>query len=330
MNQTKIRVLVLNEPEPMNGVTWWRMYRPLALLAQQFPDLSIRYNRGQILPADLLNTDVALAFRPCNLAQVAVLQAAKDAGCRIVLDYDDDLINIPTEHGAYAGLHDAPRHVKAAIDLADVVWCSTHALKNVLSGKKPNPNTQFVVMPNAILETDLPATANRIGRVAAWRGSVLGFYDMWRCEKRFEEIRNASTQFHWIGYRPPFIVSPKVGTTELFHHWDNRVTTHFQRLKSLQINVLWKPLHRVEFNNSKSNIAWIEATVAGGVCLTDTWRQKEQPQWAFCLSEMTYQEDFLREVWRKSALNIRENYLLPNINNLRYTALAGYYVKDVL
>lgn len=35
----KLKVLILNEPENMNGVTWWRMYRPMHMLEQMYGDL---------------------------------------------------------------------------------------------------------------------------------------------------------------------------------------------------------------------------------------------------------------------------------------------------
>ena len=50
----KIRILVANEPEPIGGVTCWRMYWPLDHLDRNYSDtLEIRYSRGQIIPADL-------------------------------------------------------------------------------------------------------------------------------------------------------------------------------------------------------------------------------------------------------------------------------------
>lgn len=297
----------------MNGVNWWRMYRPLGLLTQQHRDIDIRWNRGQILPSDLLWADVALAFRPCNAAQVGVLQAAKQSGCRIVLDYDDDLLNIPIEHGAYASLSGAAPYVRAALALADVVWVSTPELGQALGHPK-----SFVV-PNAILESDLPAGPNKMIYAAAWRGSVMGFYDLWDKEAEYQDMARGSKYFDWIGYKPPY-KSIKSCETK-FHPWDHNAAGHFTRLKSLGLNVLWKPLSPTKFNDSKSNIAWIEATVAGGVCLTDATRQKKQHTWACCLSEMTYNEDLIKKTWRDSVDMIRLCYLLDRANNIRRESL---------
>lgn len=314
MIREKLRVLVLNEPEPINGVTWWRMYRPLALLARQYPDLDISYNRGQILPTDLLNADVALAFRPCNPDQMRVLLAAKDMGCRVILDYDDDLVNIPVQHGAYPAFSHAGNYVKGACVSADDVWVSTSAL-----GKVCHTRTgAFTLVPNAILEADLPAAPNR-SKMGIWRGGVMGFYDLWDKEANYKALTAHCKKFTWVGYCPPY----KSALSADFLAWDNNVANHFSRLKTLVPGILWKPLSDCLFNESKSNIAWIEATVAGGVCFTDGWRQRTRPEWSMCLPKLSMEEGLRRETWQRSADFIRENLTISKVNEVRYRSLLG-------
>ena len=101
----KITVLVANQPEPVNGVTWWRMYRPLALMARQYPDLEIRWNRGgHLFPQDFFDVDVLLVFRPENPEHPDIMAEAKKWGCRIIVDMDDNTINVPVGHPIYQNL----------------------------------------------------------------------------------------------------------------------------------------------------------------------------------------------------------------------------------
>jgi len=311
----KIKVLVLNEPAPVNGVTFYRMYRPLALLAKQHPDLEIIWNRGQILPSDLMAADIVLGLHISNPAQVAVLEAAKNEGCRVVLDYDDDLLNIPVSHGAYASLSGAAPHVRAAVRLADTLWVSTKPLKVALQHPK------CVVVPNAVLPSDLPNGPNPIENRMVWRGSVMGFYDLWRREEEFLSHLSRCRNFMWIGYQPPYEIPAEQRIKCSFLPWTNILSDYFSGLRRLAPNIVWKPLENILFNDSKSNIAWLEAICSGAICLTDSWRTAMQPQWSFCVDQVTFDRDFIHKSWTDSRIEILEQYDLNKTTEMRYQSL---------
>ncbi len=83
--------------------------------------------------------------------------------------------------------------------------------------------------------------------------------------------------------------------------------------------MIWKPLQKTQFNASKSNIAWIEATMAGGVCTTNFWERKE---WANALSFFP-DEDEVQEAWERSRDSIVDNYNLREVNKRRFETIKA-------
>ena len=318
MSLSTVRVLVLNEPEAANGVNWWRMYRPMGLLTQQYRDLDIRWNRGQILPSDLLWPDVVIAFRPCNESQVAVLLAAKNAGAKIIVDYDDDLMNIPVEHGAYPGLGGAAPHVRAALALADVVWVSTANLGKVTA------HHNWRLVPNAVLPSDVADEPAHMTKTVVWRGGIMGFYDLWARQEEYLHLLHHCERFVWMGYKPPYTTPPAQRSKAQFHRWENSVQGYLANLRAVAPNVVWKPLADVPFNDSKSNIAWIEATCVGAVCCTDVWRVAQQSEWSHCISEkIVWREDSMRVFWERSREAVLNSYDLNWANQVRYQSIVS-------
>lgn len=312
----KLRVLILNEPAQMNAINWYRLYRPLTLLERQYQDLEITWNRGVILPQDFMNADVVIAMHVSNYNHVVGLMTAKKHGCRIILDFDDDLLNVPVSHGVYTNVGQSANAVRQAVEMADVVWVTTEALGKSLNAKK------WVIVPNAVLPEDLPDEPNPIKKRMVWRGSVMSFYDLWNKEFHFEKIMDKTDEFIWYGYQPPFRMSYAVAQKVAFYPFVD-FSQYFERLRDFQANIIWKPLEPIPFNAAKSNIAWIEATCAGAVCMTDSWRVQRCTDWQHCIDRTDYREDFIRAAWLESRDVIEQFYNLNKINELRYHSLVG-------
>lgn len=81
---------------------------------------------------------------------------------------------------------------------------------------------------------------------------------------------------------------------------------------------MWKPLTVNAFNDCKSNIAWIEATMAGGVCVTN---YAGKGGWADSLPDFTDDPELVRDTWELSKEVILEHYNLLKVNEARFESI---------
>lgn len=328
----KIQILVVNAPEEINGVTWWRMFRPLRLLSN-YADLDIRFNEGRIFEHHLLFADIVLAFRPGNPDHPQVLARAKELGCKIIVDYDDDLLNVPLGYSMYKDTAPKKRFVLESLALADLVWVSTSHLKDVLQKaadgflaemRRSLPavpplygKPEMVVIPNAVLPEDLPSAPNGNTKTVVWRGSDFHRDDLELYKSQYEQLLRNSNRFEWVGYMPTW-GAVKGSHAKIDYNAGIQADKWFDYLKSIKPSLIWKPLVNNDFNKAKSNIAWLEATVAGGICLSNF---AGEAQWEQCTKELPKLDEYYSVQWQKSAIHIRQHYDLRAWNEIRYGEL---------
>lgn len=329
----KIRVFVVNPPEEVNGVTLWRMYRPLRLLRDAHgDDLEFVFNIGRITDADLYMADVVLCFRPCNPDHPAVLARAKEFGARVIVDFDDDLLNIPVGYSFYKELSSKAPYVLQCLALSDTVWLSTEhlkgiyltALQNFLAALRYKNSGHFppllgfpsmVVIPNAVLPEDLPAHPNGNTKRVIWRGADFHRDDLEAYKIQYEQLLRQSDYFQWIGYMPTW---GEVKNSHARIDFNEGVMAHkwFDFLKALKISMIWKPLVNNVFNRGKSNISRLEATVAGAVCMTNF--AGSHPMWEHSTKEIPRLPESYDVLWQKSAEDIKQHYDLRAWNEIRF------------
>jgi len=306
-----IRIFVLNAPEEVNGITWWRMFRPLQhIYFKYYPNIEIIHNAtGMIYPHHFLYTDLALCYRPCEPNHVQAMKMAKDAGVQIVSDFDDNILKVPIGHSVWREYRGKESFIQACIAMSNQIWVSTPALKEQFQ----HPNT--VVVPNAIFESDLPAEYPENDGVVLWRGSELHREDLGgNFPYEYSRMLDKIKKFLWVGYMPTWAAIEKKADIEYETNW---VSTNqwFQYLKSQRLLAISKPLMNCEFNDSKSNISWLEATQAGAVCIGS---YAGKPGWEYCLKELPKNKEAHRQAWEKSREAIIRNYNLEQWNEIRY------------
>lgn len=302
-----IRILVANGPEEVNGVTWWRMYRPLQYLYRQYPDIEIIYNQtGHLLPHHFIHTDIVIVWRPCLQPHLVALQMAQKWGCKIIVDHDDDLFNMPIGCPDFEYFNATKPFVSACIGLADQVWLSTAALAEAY----PHPNT--VIIPNAVLPEDLPNEAAKHAGTVVWRGSAAQREDLEAQKFAYPSILRACKQMLFVGYAPTWAISTG---NNVNYNGPVHIQDYFQFLKAVRPMAIWKPLVSNQFNDGKSNISWIEATCAGAVLVSN---YAGRPGWEMALKEIPKKEELRQDVWQKSKQEIIENYNLLRWNEVRY------------
>ncbi len=308
-----IKILVTSEAGQLNGVTFWRAIRPLSILRRMYPD-QIDYTLAKrgVPVFDLASYDVLFALRPNSVEDKNVIETAKLLGLKVILDVDDDLCNVPPMHPKYLEFEAQKEIFRECYALADWVWCSTEQLQFAMDciGRSS-------VMPNAVLPEDLPDKPAPWRGIACWRGSIMAKDDVENDEARkvYEKYAPLYDRFVWFGYTPNlphgtnFVARKSVDTL-----------SYFFGLRNSGVNVTWKPMRDNLFNRAKSNIAWIEATMGGGICVTNF---ALEPGWEHCVSVLDFHRDYIPELWQESREAILKDYNLVTVNENRFSDIQN-------
>lgn len=308
-NLTMIRIVTIDDPKS-DGVSWWRNLRPLSELQRRYPDVQVDFIGEDMKLPMLLKADVIIMFRPVRPKTLQFLENCKKEmfNTKIILDIDDNLWRIPPGHPCeieYAEYGDTLRRIYA---LADGIWCSTDAIMPFVDGY----DGRGIVIPNAVLPRDLPDAPAPYKGLVCWRGSIANFMDI-NSDEAFEQFKENQERFNWwvmFGYWPARIRGRNVGGKGSVP-----VTDYIGSLKTMGINIMWKPLEDNEFNAAKSNIAWIEATMSGGICVTNF---AGRSGWEMAVDKFTDNPDFIASQWEASRDWILKYYNLHMVNELRY------------
>lgn len=305
----KIKILILNEPENINGVTWWRMYEPMRLLEQMYPDqVEIIWNRGVILPVDMLRADVAIAWRPSTAAQLAAVAMIRQQQIPIIADFDDDLINVPSGSPAFNAYFQGAADIRKIVSMCDSVWTSTEPLKQVYQ----HQNT--TVIPNAVLPHQIAENPNPITKTVVWRGDYNQYEDVYAAYGQYQSIIKKCQNFIWCGYMPTW----EHPENTRYMPWTS-LEGYWKFLNRTKPNFIWKPMRkRVQFCLGKSNISKLEAICAGAVCLTNFY---DMPTWEHSFREITWDEKQIHGAWEAGRDQVLREYNLEEWTHVRYKSI---------
>ena len=229
--------------------------------------------------ASLSMNDIVMLQRPFTSNQLKIAEMAVRHGLPLWVDHDDDVFNLPKGHPAFENYMNPGVHATIAniLRLADVVTTSTVALKKVCERFNPNvsviPNALMSNMVGAIRDTDRQRTG-----LVYWRGSTTHQRDLDFYTPQMVEVarRNPAVPwlFHGLGAANYRLLEMIPGSQKT-----QRVDPieYFSVISNLRPRVFVVPLEDNAFNHSKSNIAWIEATYAGAVCVAPAWEEWDRP-----------------------------------------------------
>lgn len=307
-----IKCLVI-ENTGMNAVTWWRFFRPFAEIKKQYPgrfDFVFKSTKRLEAP-DIYGADIVILSRPNDSETLEVVKRIKDIGlAKIIYDLDDAITNLPPYHDQFA-YHRARTHIAHEFfNLTDTFWVSTDALRYEVGDLN-----RALVIPNAVYPWDLPNEAAPDRGIWMWRGKGMQKEDVYQAGvERFEEIKGNAKQWIFWGCLPNLNYQ---GINAQVHEYETDTQSYFAKLKRAGFNGVWKPLVECHFNDCKSNISWIEATMSGGVCLTN---YAGKLAWENAVSEFpTYDEAV--ELWAKSRERIERDFNLLDTARQRAESL---------
>lgn len=269
-------------PGPNDGTSWYRGAGPFNAMRNEI--------EFDVAPADteydwsvLGQYDVIFMQRPFDNKHVNTATTALQMGKKLWVDYDDLLFEIPKDNPAYSlymtlGVH---ANMSFFLNNAHVLTYSTEFLRDEMSKRQwVIPTDQIVeVIPNAFDNTLLKIHDFCEFNNLVWRGSHTHQNDIF---VHHQDIVNAvnqnNTQVHFVGWNPFFISTQIKKSTH--HEWKGKLMQYMTHLSRGNSGNAWGatyivPLADNNFNRAKSNIAWIEATMAGACCIAPPWNEWE-------------------------------------------------------
>ena len=259
-----------------DSTSFYRAAGVVRNLRQNFKGLNVNIideSQVRMTWADLLRFDCILFQRPFKHWAVGMIQMAKRLKIPVWVDYDDNLLSVPREIPKIYDIYsdsNTQEAIKGCLALADVVTVSTDRLKKEFI--QFNKNT--IVVKNAI-DLDIMGGRSQKDRaqIMGWRGSSTHSSDLILFNNEISKAFTAS-DWNWcfMGYDNIFLGG------ERYHYVKpSDPFIYFNTLQQLNLSCLHVPLIDNLFNRCKSNIAAIEGTWAGAVCIVPDWQEWDIP-----------------------------------------------------
>jgi hypothetical protein len=316
------------------------LYRGLGVLAELHKlDESveiINVPNDYFNPINCLGADLAFFHRPEYAGQVNAIQVLKKMNIPVIVDYDDDFTTCP-ESSPYDVLmrfkeNDYIKNVCDALALADKVIVSTQELLKQYQFF----NKDITVIQNAFNDYlfDMATEFNADSKVVYWRGGHTHEQDLFLFKEQITKLITENEDFTFVfqGKNIPqwlkeLSVIKQQKNLELRPITD--VFNYFWQILETKPALFLVPLEDNQFNKSKSDIACLEAHIAGAIALTPNW---EEWKWSgfqynnpdnfyneasLILDELRNKSSFLQAEWLEGIAYIKSERLLSKLNKDR-------------
>jgi glycosyltransferase involved in cell wall biosynthesis len=274
--------------------------------------------------ATYLPAHIQYLLRPWNQFHVNVRQVAALSDVPNWTDYDDDFLSIPAHNPSLPGMVRQEQGykgmVRSFIQAADQLTVSTEHLANLYS--ELNKNT--TVIPNAFNDIRFkPEFVRSDAPVIMWRGSETHRKDVDTYKEEIESLGRELPDHKWIIYGDTKL---GLGLEHAVYFASTDIIFYYRSLKSLAPSIFIVPLEFDDFNRSKSNIAWIEATYAGAVAVCPDLPEFRRPGVALYktpaefksqVKALTESSEYRKELYNLSVEYIIGNLLLTDVNKKR-------------
>jgi hypothetical protein len=327
-----MRTLLCCVPNPRDVTSFFRATGPIGQLINQ-PDADFNMLLGQEVYDEICYiAKGAFLQRPFTDEHFKIAKLVKRNRRRLWVDYDDDLFDLPSDNPAFDQYGDSKirKNMAEIIAMADIVSVTTEALKKKLSFG-PMKGKDIRVVPNAIDFERFDQTPKQIRQnVVLWRGSKTHQRDVLTVAKEINSLYEQSPNTIWefLGDRQWIVTDSmiKKDPKRIIYHRGVDVVEYFQHIIDLAPKTFIAPLMDHAFNRAKSNIAFLEASFCGALCIAPKFEEWDVPG---CVTyDPKYSEDF--ELKFKDVMSgkldsqvevartwVRENRSLNKVNELR-------------
>lgn len=251
--------IVTSEKRMFDASSYWRGYGAVSLI----PDTRVEQLTG-IGWQTIIDKDIIMFCNPVTDAALEQIKFVKAWNKPVWIDYDDDHFNVPEDNDTYE-IYMNPvvqNRIKMIMSYADLMTVSSDEL--AIQYREYADNIH--VIKNA-WDLDLfPLKESRnTTKVIVWRGGRTRDNDLKTIQNAVLSLAEKYPDWTWI-----FIGSPRY-----FRNKGTNIITrppiyfgsYFYEFNQIKPSILISPLEDNTFNRCKSNIAWIEATMAGAICI---------------------------------------------------------------
>jgi len=327
---------------PESACSYYRSIGPLSKLSKLDPSISVEYMKVTSWTA-LIDADIILFARPQTQVYLDLMKRAKNFNIPVWVDIDDNLFVIPKDnpnHKFFSG-KEVFDMMKECIKAADVVTVATDALKK--SFKHLNDN--IVVIENSFNDYNFPfKKINEKSNTIYWRGSDTHRADLLSCSDRIFEIAKKYEEiWAWvfIGGRADnsmWYITDYI--KRVFSLPETDIVSYHSYIRKLTPSVQIIPLVVNEFNLSKSNCSWLEATFSGAAAIAPlglpefnkpgiiNYNHENKESFGYYLEKLLKDRKFRDRNYDESFEYISENLLLSTINKKRIEVIKSLMDKN--
>lgn len=313
------KVLILTQWS--NDATYYYRLQPLFRINHPKITVHTKPYFGEISYSYFDSYTHVILERPSSTNDLYVIKLAKQSGKKVIADFDDDCLHVD----AYNPMHHTYESNKAVmiecIAEADEVWVSTKSLKQAYR----MINKNIVVVPNSHNDYLQPVTNkksfNRDTKKALWRGGESHEADVYENSEHWVSLmaENKDWVFYWVGCR--FIWMEQRSGANYQPVSMMPLMQYFDFLREQNPNIMFHPLSNTVFNNSKSNIAWLEATYAGAAFFGNKSLPEFDKDCILPIEQLL--EGDLEKANKESWELICDTLLLSKVNELRIERLLA-------
>ena len=263
--------LGLISPDPSDAVSFFRAFGVFPYLARNH---DVRFVTGANWGWEhIVQCDVVFFQRPFSVEHKTVCEMVKSLKVPLWIDVDDDLFSVPMSNPAHPLYMTTTTHanMRAMIGMADVVTVTTKTLAERFMGAQVIPNA----MNDYIWEMNMAPRE----KVVSWRGSVTHFADMAPFLPAIQRASEKYPDWMWsfVGHPHWDVVKAVPHDRRRLYGYAKNFFEYVRLFNSLNPSVHIVTLDDCPFNHAKSNLAWLEATMAGAVVVAPDWEEWHRP-----------------------------------------------------
>lgn len=226
----------------------------------------------------LMPCDAVLVQRPWLPMHVQVMVQAHMMGLPVWIDWDDDYAAVHPSNPSYRVFANCGEMLDRATVVADIISVSTDEI-----GRRRCERTKTMskvrVIPNAAQFPGCDLNKPRMRRVC-WRGGASHEFDLLNFLPVLVEIAKDKQFSYWdwcfLG-DVPWQVLELMPRDRLVSDFGAEPYLYMEAMNKLMPWVHIVPLANTPFNPAKSNLAWIEASLAGAIVLAPDWQEWRRP-----------------------------------------------------
>lgn len=314
----------------LDATSFYRSIGPLSQLRINRPSLQVQVIE-QINWCSLSLADAVMLQRPYSPMHLQVAERARLHGLPLWIDHDDNLFELPKDNPCYENYMNAATRdiINKVFRLANVVTFSVDRLREVYSNNLHGKSVHNIA--NGLLTNVVGHIPKHAGEkrqpMILWRGSDTHQRDLDAFTTEILAAAEAMPQYRWVfqGYCTYPLLEGLGGKAERRKPIDP--VDYFTLLSRMGPRIVVVPLADTSFNHGKSNIAWIEATYAGAVCLAPDWAEWKKPGvvtykdrddfFAKLIELMSWSNEEIDAQWKISRDYIEKNLTVESVNAKR-------------